>query len=377
MPSKSPAHILIALVAIVLAFTAAPATAGAQQADVIRGRITGPDSAAVEGATVTATSISGNVSRSARTDRNGRFTITFPGGDGDYMITVALLGYTAKRFEVKRVADEEILVADARLTRMGALLDDVTVTAQRPRISRTDAPPDVSGTEQAISNAAVPADLLGDLAAMAATLPGVTGVPGVDGGADGYSVLGLGADQNNSVLNGMNFGGSSLPRDAAVSSSVITSPYDVSRGGFSGAQMNLRTRSGSNFITRGMSLNLDAPQMQWTDRAARSLGQEYSNFSLGGAMSGPIKFDKSFYNLSYQLGRRSSDLYTLLSTGPDGFQAAGVAPDSVARAIALMQARGIPLDAGSASSPFTSALISPNCVSSSRMCCAPPPDAAW
>ncbi|HUR91147.1 MAG TPA: TonB-dependent receptor, partial [Gemmatimonadaceae bacterium] len=323
-----------------------PTTAGAQQADVIRGRITGPDSAAVEGATITATSIGGNVSRSARTDKNGRFTITFPGGDGDYMVSVTLLGYAPRRFEVKRVADEEILLADARLTRMGALLEDVTVTAARPRMARTDTPPEVSGTEQAISNAAVPADLLGDLAAMAATLPGVTGVPGVDGAADGYSVLGLGADQNNAVLNGMSFGGSSLPRDAAVSSSVITSPYDVSRGGFSGAQMNLRTRSGSNFITRGMSLNVDAPQMQWTDRAARSLGQEYSNFSLGGAMSGPIKFDRSFYNMSYQLGRRSSDLYSLLSTGPDGFQAAGVSPDSVARALALMQARGIPLDAG-------------------------------
>lgn len=349
MPFKAT-YALAALIAAMFALTWSPAAAAAQQTDVIRGRITGPDSAAVEGATVTATSISGNVSRTARTDRNGRFTITFPGGDGDYMITVALLGFTAKRFEVKRVADEEILVADARLTRMGALLEDVTVTAQRPRVPRTDnPPPDVSGTEQAITNAAVPADLLGDLAAMAATLPGVQGVPGADGAADGYSVLGLGADQNNAVLNGMNFGGSSLPRDAAVFSSVITSPYDVSRGGFSGAQMTLRTRPGSNFVTRGMSLNLDAPQMQWTDRAARSLGQEYSNLSLGGAMSGPIKFDKAFYNVSYQLGRRSSDLFTLLTTGPDGFQAAGVAPDSAARAIALMQARGIPLDAGSVS----------------------------
>lgn len=348
MSPKISSHVLAALIAALLAFAGTPSTAAAQQADVIRGRITGPDSLPVESATVTATSISGNVSRSARTDRNGRFTITFPGGDGDYMVTVALLGYVGKRFEVKRVADEEILVADARLTRMGTLLEDVTVTAQRPRVSRADVPPDVSGTEQTISNAAVPADLLGDLAAMAATLPGVQSVPGADGAADGYSVLGLGADQNNTVLNGMSFGGSSLPRDAAMSSSVITSPYDVSRGGFSGAQMNLRTRSGSNFITRGMSLNLDAPQMQWTDRAARSLGQEYSNYSLGGAMSGPIQFDKAFYNVSYQLGRRSNDLYTLLSTGPEGFQAVGLAPDSAARALALLQARGIPFEAGGA-----------------------------
>ena len=209
MPLKKTAYILAALIATLFGLGAGPSTASAQQADVIRGRITGPDSLPIQGATITAISISGNVTRNARTDRNGRFTITFPGGDGDYMVTVTLLGYAPKRFEVKRVADEEILLADARLTTMGALLEDVNVTAQRARVPRTGnaPPPDVSGTEQAISNAAVPADLLGDLAAMAATLPGVQAATGADG-QDGYSVLGLGADQNNSVLNGMSFGGS-------------------------------------------------------------------------------------------------------------------------------------------------------------------------
>ena len=310
---------------------------------MIRGRITGPDSAAIQGVVVTATSMGGNVSRTAKTDANGRFTITFPNGEGDYMISLGAIGFAAKRFEIKRTADEEILIADARLNRLGTILEDVKVVAERPKISRTDAnQPDVSGTERQINNAAVPSDLLGDLAAMAATLPGVQAVQG-DDGSNGYSVLGLGADQNNTTLNGMNFGGSSIPRDAAVMSSLITSPYDVSRGGFSGGQFSLSTRSGSNFMTRGMSLNIDAPQLQWTDRASRALGQEYTNLSLGGATSGPIKFDKSFYNISYQLGRRSNELHTLLSTNPSGLEAAGVAPDSVSRLLGLLSTRGIPL----------------------------------
>ena len=60
----------------------------------------------------------------------------------------------------------------------------------------------------------------------AGSLPGVTLIPGVDGDPSGYSVLGLTQDQNNTTLNGMSFGGSNLPRDAQVSSSVVTSPYD-------------------------------------------------------------------------------------------------------------------------------------------------------
>lgn len=337
---------LAVFIGILIAAATAPRVAHAQQTDVIRGQVTGPDSAALEGVTVTVTSISGNVSRTAKTDSRGRFTVTFPGGDGDYMIAFASLGYAAKRFEIKRSADEDVLVADTRLSRVGTVLDAVQVTAQREKVPRNAVTPDVSGTEQTLNNAAVPADLMGDLAAMAASLPGVQAVTGQDGAADGYSVLGLGADQNSTTLNGMQFGGSSIPRDAAVGSSLVTSPYDVSRGGFSGAQFTLRTRPGSNFITRGMSLNVDAPQLQWSDRVARSLGQEYSNLSLGGTVSGPIRFDKSFYNLSYQLGRRANDLQTLLTTDAQGLQAVGVAVDSVARLLSLLQTARIPLSVG-------------------------------
>ena len=321
----------------------APRVAHSQQTDIIRGRVTGPDSAGLEGVTVTVTSISGNVSRTAKTDGRGRFTVTFPGGDGDYMVGFASLGYAAKRFEVKRSADEDVLIADTKLSRIGAILDPVKVTAQREKVPRNAVTPDVGGTEQSLNNPAVPADLLGDLAAMAASLPGVQSVPGENGGDNGFSVLGLGADQNNITLNGLQFGGANIPRDATVGSSLITSPYDVSRGGFSGAQFSLRTRPGSNFVTRGMSLNVDAPQLQWSDRATQSLGQEYSNLSLGGALSGPIKMDKSFYNFSYQLGRRANDLQTLLTTNAAGLQAAGVSADSVARFLSLLQNAGVPL----------------------------------
>jgi hypothetical protein len=337
------------VIAAVLIPTVPPHYAAAQQADVIRGRVTGPDSAGLEGVGITVTSISGNVSRTAKTDRNGRFTVTFPGGDGDYMVSFAAMGYAAKRFEVKRAADEEILVADTRLTRVGAILDPVKVTAERQKVNRNEPPrPDIGGTETPLTNSAVPANLMGDLAAMAASLPGVQAVAGQDGSADGYSVLGLGADQNNTTLNGLQFGGSSLPRDASVSSAVITSPYDVSRGGFSGAQTSLRTRSGSNFLTRGMSLNVDAPQLQWSDRAGQSLGQEYTNVSLGGTVSGPLKYDKAFYNVSYQLGRRANDLQTLLNTNSDGLTAVGVSSDSVSRLISILNNSHIPLTVGSA-----------------------------
>ena len=328
------------LLAAGLGLASAPKLAA--QADVIRGRVTSAaDNLPIYGATVTATSISGNVSRTSRTNTDGRYTITFPGGDGDYWITVAAIGFTPRRFELKRLADEAVLVADVRL---GVLtLDTLQITAGgRRRPMRNDNAPDVSGTERSVNPTLVAPDQVGDLAAMAASQPGVTLIPGTSGDPSGFSVLGLSTDQNLTTLNGMNSGASDLPRDAGVAVSVATSPYDVSQGGFSGGALNVRTFPGSNYVVQTMSAIGNAPQLQWTDRAGRSLGQEYTNLSLGGLLSGPLAYDKAFYNFSWQAGRRANDLATLLNTDSLGLQTQGVSRDSVARLLGILDAAGVP-----------------------------------
>ncbi|MEA3246699.1 MAG: carboxypeptidase-like regulatory domain-containing protein [Gemmatimonadota bacterium] len=336
---------LLALLAL-CSFAAPFRSAVAQGVDIIRGRVTGPENQPLEGAQVTVTTLSGAVSRQARTDQNGRFTVTFPGGDGDYLVTFNSIGYAQRRFEVKRVADEEILIADARMSRTAQALGEVRVQGDRTRPNRNDVSPDIGGSERQINQSALSAAQQGDLAAMAASLPGVLLVPGADGDPSGFSVLGLDPSQNSTTLNGMNFGGSDIPRDAAVSSSLATSPYDVSRGGFSGGNFSLRTQGGTNFKIRTASLNVDAPQMQWTDQAARALGQQYSNLSLSGRLSGPVKYNESFFNLAYQLGRRSNDLQTLLNTGPLGLQTSGIATDSVTRLLGILGGLKVPTVAG-------------------------------
>lgn len=341
------ARVLLVAVPLVLPAVAA-APLGAQGADVIRGRITGPDSIPIAGARVTATSLGGNVNRTARTGTDGRFTIVFPGGEGDYWLTVTALGFAPKRYQVKRTADQEVLLADARLTRAVTELEQVRVLGSRNRAQRDDATPDVGGGDRTVSAGNLPAAQQGDLAAMAASVPGVQLVPGLDGDPSGFSVLGLGADQNSTQLNGQNFGGANLPRDAQVVSGLALSPYDVSRGGFSGAQFQLRTIPGSNFKRRSLSLNVDAPALQFTDAAGRALGQQFGNLSLGGAVSGPLVTDKAFYNVAYQAGRRSNDWRTLLNTNATGLEAGGFAPDSVARLLAILGARGVPVDGGAA-----------------------------
>jgi len=327
------------LVAACAAFLCAPPLLA--QADIIRGRITATaENEPIYGATITATSISGGVSRSARTNSDGRYTIVFPGGDGDYWMTVAAVGFTPKRFELKRIADEAVLVGDARL---GAItLDTIQVTAGRRRVSRDESGADLSGTERTVNPGLVPPDQAGDLAAMAATQPGVSYIPGTNGDPSGFSVLGLSTDQNLTTLNGLNSSASDLPRDAGVTVSVATSPYDVSQGGFSGGMLNVRTSPGSNYVVQTLSAIGNAPPLEWTDAAGRALGQEYSNASLGGLFAGPLAYDQAFYNVAYQVGRRANDLATLLNTDALGLETEGVAPDSVSRLLGILGAAGVP-----------------------------------
>src|SRR5688572_23325083 len=95
----------------------------AQQTDVIRGRVTGPDSLPIEGVSVRATSYQGNVQKTATTDKGGRYTIVFINGEGDYWLDFVKIGYAPRRFEVKKIGDEEVLIADARLTTSVTRLD--------------------------------------------------------------------------------------------------------------------------------------------------------------------------------------------------------------------------------------------------------------
>ncbi|MDQ6611992.1 MAG: carboxypeptidase-like regulatory domain-containing protein, partial [Gemmatimonadota bacterium] len=336
--------LLLSIALLSAATIALPRTTFAQTLDVIRGRVTGPDSQGVQGVTVKATSYSGNVAKTTRTDKNGKYSITYPSGEGDYWLEFAAMGYQPKRFEVKRVADEPILLADTKLSSSIATLDAVNVKADGPRalINRNASGQNVGGGEKSLTNTNVPPDQMGNLAAMAASLPGIQLIPGLDGAADVFSALGLSADQNATTFNGLGSGISALPADAQVQASVLTYSYDPAIGNFSGARIQLNTLPGSNFSNRQASSNARAPQLEFADDVAQAQNQKFTDVSLGAGGRGPITMDRNFYNSSVQFGRRYQDLPSLLNTSTLGLNSAGVARDSVTRLLDILSAKGIP-----------------------------------
>ena len=120
-----------ALLAALVLLLSLPRALVAQQLDVIRGQVVNPEAQPIENATVTATSVSGGVNRTARTDRNGRFTITFPGGEGDYFVNFTAIGYAPRRFEVRPTAHPENRGAHAQLHHMTGERREATIAAWR------------------------------------------------------------------------------------------------------------------------------------------------------------------------------------------------------------------------------------------------------
>src|SRR3954463_16655923 len=262
--------------ALVFAFfvSGAAATASAQESDVIRGKVTGPDNLALENVKVTAMSMSTNQSISRNTSADGRFTIIFPNGGGDYILSYAAIGFQPAQKEVKREQDEAILIADQTMGKAATMLQAIRVTAQRQQVDRNDDARNGAGVgagDRGVDMSQVGIGAQGDLAQMAASLPGVTYIPGADGGPAGFSILGLGADQNLTTLNGLNFSGSDLPRDAVTAGRVSSNPFNPTQGGFSGGQLSLRTQPGTNFVQQSIRFTLEPQALQFTDQAGQQL----------------------------------------------------------------------------------------------------------
>jgi hypothetical protein len=330
-------------ISIALLFVVADASrAVAQQTDVIRGQIVGPDSQPLERVNVRATSYQGNVTKTAATGKDGRFNIVFLNGEGDYWIDLGKIGFTAKRFEIRKIGDEQVLIANGHMSTAVTKLGAVDVTGDRARKVPDKAAKDVDvgGGEKALVANAVAPDQQGNLAAMAAAA-GFQMIPGLDGASDAFSALGLSGDQNNTTFAGLGSGVTALPPDILATTSINPYPFDVSLGGFSGAQVTIQTLPGTNFSRRAFATNLIAPSLEWGDRSAIAQGRRYTNARIGGNAAGPIVEDKAFYNTAYNFQRQFSNLQTLLNTGAAGLTSAGVSPDSAARLNELLANSGI------------------------------------
>ena len=292
------------------------------------------------------------ISRTTRSDAQGRFSIIFQNGGGDYTVNVTAIGFAPQEFRLRREGEEEVLRVTAVMKPTAQNLDAVRIAeSRRPRAEQIAT--EVGSAGGVANSSALPANLQGDLTAMAALIPGFALLYNADGTTAGFSALGLAANQNTVTMNGVVSSATSIPRDANVYTRISTTTADASRGGFSGANTSMTPFGGSPYTTHSLRITVDDPSLQWSDPAASSLNAQFRNIAISGNAVGEIVPEHSFYSASYQLGRRTSPLNTLLSADSSGLIRLGLAPDSVKRFEQILHTLGVPFSVSATPSERT------------------------
>jgi hypothetical protein len=325
-------------------FALVTSTAAAQtEADVVRGRVTDDSARAVKGATIMITRGPDRLTQQSTTDSTGAFSSRFEPGTGDYLVYVSVTGFKAERRRVQRQGTEHELVADFKLARDLTVLAAVKVTAARPErasnsVRANEPEPGSSERWNDGVNGQISPSVAGDLTATASTMSNVTMGPG------GASILGSGSESNLTTLNGMGLAAGSVPRAARTETRVTGATFDATRGGFAGANIDVRLGPGDRFYQRRNAfITFDPPQLQFTDAVSRSLGTTSGGFRGSVGADGELVRRALTYNVALDVSRSSSDPSTLVNADADALLRAGVSPDSVARLIAIATPLGIPL----------------------------------
>lgn len=322
--------------------------AGAQSSpEIVRGRVT-DDSARAVHASIRVTRGPDRLTLGAETDSAGRYGVRFEQGTGDYLVYVTAPGFRTARRRVQRQASEHELVADFVLARDLTQLDTVKVTAAKPERASNSVDPSWSepGTSENWTggvNGQLPPSVAGNLVPIASTMSNVVVGP------SGPTILGAAAASNLTTLNGMAMAAGAIPRAAKTETRVTGATFDATRGGFSGANIDVRLSQGSReYQERRAFLAFDPPALQFADPTSRKLGARNAGIRGSAGADGEIIRDVMTYNVALDVAHSASSPVSLLTADADVLQRAGLSTDSVAKLKSVAGPLGLTLDGGGA-----------------------------
>src|SRR5260221_1510356 len=215
--------------------------------EVIRGKITADSGRVVSTATIMVTRGPDRLTQQTTTDSAGRYLVRFEQGTGDYLVYVTAAGFKGARRRVRRQTNEHEFVADFSLTRDVALLDTMKVTADKAVRARNDVRPIVLEPGSAEKwmdgvNGAIPPSSQGDPNPIPGTMSHVT-ITGL-----GPSILVAGLESNLTTVIGMALAGGDSPPAAHTPTPVTAAPFEPTRVGISGANIDLQLVGGDQFV---------------------------------------------------------------------------------------------------------------------------------
>ncbi len=310
-------------VGLILAALIFAAVCWADITGTISGVVTDSSGAVVSGAKVVATNTQTGVTKAVTTDGKGFYVIPAL-AVGDYNLQITLDGFKTYEKTGVRVDANSAIRSDAALE-VGTISEKIDVSSDAVHVeTQTTQMGEVIGAK---SMTAVPlngrayTDLLAlqpGVSPYTSTDTGTTGVNDrpVDGGLNSgnQSVNGQREAANGFMVNGSNVeegktnGASIIPNiDSIAEFRIITNNFDAEYGNYSGGQINVVTKSGTNNIHGNAFEFLRNTALDAKNYFAAPGSQTpvYRQNQFGGTLGGPIKKDKTFFFVDYQGTRQT------------------------------------------------------------------------
>jgi Carboxypeptidase regulatory-like domain len=288
----------------------------------------------VPGATVTATNVGTQYSRSTVTDAAGEYALRLL-PVGDYMVVVTLAGFknfsqTGIRLEIGRNARVDATIE------LGAVSESVLVVGDSPLVETASASLSRTVGQNEVLNLPL---VNRDLYSLLSLTGGVSSNENSNslGGPEQLTTInGSGRAQMGSVnfqldggnnTAGLRGTGNPAPNPEAVQEfRVLTNGYSAEYGRFSAGVVDVVTKSGTNLLhgaafefLRNQKLNT----ARWVPPGTPSTNDPLDRNQYGGAFGGPILKDKTFFFASYSGLRQTETYYRNTAVVPTALERAG------------------------------------------------------
>jgi hypothetical protein len=322
-PSKNRSAAKLACLLLLLTATAWAAVAGS-----ISGTVRDPSGNLIPNADVTVRELETSMTHETHTDSRGTYTLpVLP--VGRYVLDVRATGFETYQRKNIVLDTDAALTLDASLE-IGQITETVSVSDNTLHVESvsTQLGEVISGRQMAavplngrsftdllsLQPGVAPSTTLGSSTVqdVGATIldpsgtlnPGTISVNGQRETSNYFSVNGSDAEED------VNAGTAIIPNlDAIAEFRIVTSNFDAEYGEFSGGQVSVVTKSGSNQL-HGSAFNF----LRNTDVDARNYFSPtrgaYRQNQFGGTLGGPIRHDKVFYFADYQGTRQAQGIDT-------------------------------------------------------------------
>ncbi|HTC34981.1 MAG TPA: carboxypeptidase regulatory-like domain-containing protein [Bryobacteraceae bacterium] len=303
-------------------------TLWASDGGTLLGTITDPKGAAVPRAKITATETATAVRQTVVTDGEGFYSFqSLP--VGRYEVEVEAAGFKPVRRTGVVINVDSKIVVDASLA-IGERTDAVTVSESAAHVDTVDTQLGEVITGQQMTAVPLNGRSFTDLLALQSGVVPVTSLtsdtqqdvgvsafsPSGDLNPGTISINGQREFANSFVLNGsdveedVNMGAAIVPNlDSIAEFRILTSNFDAEYGEFSGGQINVVTKSGSNEFHGDLFEFLRNTDLDARNYFSPTRGTFDQN-QYGGTVGGPIKKNKVFFFADYQGTRLTQGIDT-------------------------------------------------------------------